>query len=67
MTSFSVYKQFANNSDAVRAAVKVTILTINSRPRSQCPMGQIPSIHRSYSRLIQQEGRQLAYTATDVM
>ena len=51
MTSFSVCKQFAKNSDAVRAAVKVTILTVNSRSRSLCPMGQIPSIHRSYSSL----------------
>ena len=49
MTSFSVCKQFANNSDAVRATVKVDILTANSRPRLLCPMGQIPSIHRSYS------------------
>ena len=54
MTSFSVCKQFANNSDAVLAAVKVTKLTVNRSSRSRgryVQWDRIPSIrwNRGYS------------------
>ena len=54
----------------MRAKAKVIILTANSRQRSLCPMGQIPSIHRSFSSLQiycldYQRGRMVKVTPLD--